>query len=331
MRPWSLPGTNRLRFALHGGQRLHRNGRPVPVRLSGILIEQEGQQYIWSSVEDISAIRQASMLEKRLRQIFEYSGEELYLFDGESLCFIQVSRGALENLGYTQEEMQKLRIPDLKPDYTPETFLELTVPLRDGLQPLLVFETRHRRRDGSFYPVEVRLQYSREQDEVFFFAIVVDLTERKRIEQELLEHRNHLEKLVARRTVQLQEANRELEAFSYSVSHDLRAPLRAIDGFSLALMEDYGQQLDETALDFLGRIRNGAQKMSLLIDDLLQSSRINQADLKWQSVDMAKLAQDICAELQATDPRRDVRLIMGEDLRVAGDLRLLHIMLSNLR
>ncbi|HFD87466.1 MAG TPA: PAS domain S-box protein, partial [Gammaproteobacteria bacterium] len=309
---------------------IHKDGSLVPVRLSGMLVEQKGERFIWSSVEDISALHQASMLERRLRQIFEYSYEEFYLFDGESLRFIQVSRGALDNLGYGPEEIEALTPLDLKTDYTPKDFAKLIAPLRHGKQPLLVFETRHRRKDGSFYPVEVRLQYSKEQGRSFFFAMIVDLTERRRIEKELADHRAHLEALVVQRTAQLEVANRELEAFSYSVSHDLRAPLRAIDGFSLALMEDYGQQPDETALDFLQRIRGGAQKMSQLIDDLLQLSRINKGELKWMPVDLAILAASVWEELQAVEPQREVELILGENLEVEGDPRQLRILLNNL-
>ncbi len=318
------------RYGPYEKEYIHADGHLVPVRLTGLLVERAGKRYIWSSVEDLSTLRHASMLEKRLGHIFEHSYEELYLFEGERMRFLQVSRGALENLGYTMEEMRQLTPLDLKADYTADSFAELIAPIRNGECPLLIFETRHRRKDGSFYPVEVRLQYSDEGSAAFFFAIIMDLTERKRNERELAEHRLHLESLVARRTAQLEAVNRELESFSYSVSHDLRAPLRAIDGFSLALMEDYGRKLDGTALDFLDRIRRGAQNMNQLIDDLLQLSRISKSDLKWQTVDLARMATEIWAELQAADRRRKVTLVLGENLQVRGDARLLRILLTNL-
>ncbi len=320
----------RGRYGPYEKEYIHADGHLVPVRLTGLLVERAGKQYIWSLVEDLSTFRHASILEKRLCHIFEHSYEEFYLFDGESMRFLQISRGALENLGYSMEEMWQLTPLDLKTDYTAESFAELVAPIRKGERPLLIFETRHRRKDGSFYPVEVRLQYSDEGGVAFFFAIIMDLTERKRNEKELAEHRLHLESLVARRTAQLEAVNRELESFSYSVSHDLRAPLRAIDGFSLALMEDYGRKLDGTALDFLGRIRRGAQNMSQLIDDLLQLSRISKSDLQLQTVDLAIMATEVWAELQATDRQRKVNLVLGENLQVMGDARLLRILLTNL-
>ena len=104
----------------------------------------------------------------------------------------------------------------------------------------------------------------------------------------------------------LQAANRELESFSYSVSHDLRAPLRAIDGFSLALVEDYGDKLDQVAQDYLQRVRNGAQRMGRLIDDMLQLSRISRIDLNSEGVDLGQIATEVLAELRAGEPERQV-------------------------
>ena len=110
----------------------------------------------------------------------------------------------------------------------------------------------------------------------------------------------------------------------------MRSPLRAIDGFSLALIEDYSDQLDETALDYLNRVRQGAQRMSALIDDLLQLSRINKAALNWQNIDLSQLAKHIISELQATEPDRHITFIIGQNLTVKGDEKLLRIMLENL-
>ncbi len=135
---------------------------------------------------------------------------------------------------------------------------------------------------------------------------------------------------LVQRTAQLEAANKELETFSYSVSHDLRAPLRAIDGFSLALAEDYSESLDETGLDYLNRVRNSAQRMGHLIDDLLQLSRINNRVISFKTVDLTALAREVMDELQAIDPDRKVNFSLSEDLQVEGDPRLLRIMLDNL-
>jgi len=685
----------------------HKDGHSIPVRISTRLIERDGEPLIWSTVEDISALLEMEALHNRLQHILEHSFDEIYLFDDETLGFIQVSSGALHNLGYSLAEMQQMTPVDLKPDYTRQDFSKLLDRLRRGEQQRLVFETRHQRKDGSCYPVEVRLQYSAHEERPIFFAFILDISERKqaieairknqeryslaarigrsgawemwpaqgklffdenltrllgyeghelsenladwvdtvpeharaevaaalqsvvdgeageysiehpvlrkdgsigwvyvqgavvsqpgeqplrivgssvdiserrRAEQALqltqfsldkapdgvfwmqqdgsvnyvneeacrslgytrqellgmhvwefdpdfpaeqwpkhwqsirklgrisletrhqakdgsihpveisavytkygdLEHHSafvrdiserkqaeqqlkqlneELEQRVEQRTAmlkhqaqiidqthdsivttdlegtieswnqgaerlfgvaaqdavgrhisfvypqrehaflaesviqplqekgqhevevtmcradgtefpghlslsmlfddsgaprgmvgytidisdikkreqaldqltaQLQASNRELESFSYSVSHDLRAPLRAIDGFSLALVEDYSDQLDGIALDYLQRVRNGAQRMGTLIDDLLQLSRVSRGELKFEPVDLGAIATAVIQELRAGEPQRQVSLTLGPDLRAMGDPRLLRVMIDNL-
>lgn len=129
---------------------------------------------------------------------------------------------------------------------------------------------------------------------------------------------------------QLEAANKELEAFSYSVSHDLRAPLRAIDGFSLALLEDYTGQLDAQGQDFLHRVRAGAQKMGQLIDDMLQLSRLTRGEMHIAPVNLSALALEIIEDLRRSDPTRRVEFLCAEGLDARGDERLLRAALSNL-
>jgi len=125
-------------------------------------------------------------------------------------------------------------------------------------------------------------------------------------------------------------ANRELAAFSYSVSHDLRAPLRALDGFSQALIEDYYDILDEEGHGYLNRIRAASQRMALLIDDLLKLSRLTRGELNLGPVDLSALARAIAAELQKTEPTRKVDFRITEGLNVTADPNLLKIVLENL-
>lgn len=139
-----------------------------------------------------------------------------------------------------------------------------------------------------------------------------------------------LEQRVEARTAALERANRELEAFSYSVSHDLRTPLRAIDGFSQALLEDYGDNLDDTGRDFLKRVRSGAQRMGQLIDDLLKLSRVSRSTLTRETVDISALASEIIAELRNQNSQREVAVKIAEGLTTVGDAQLLRIALENL-
>jgi signal transduction histidine kinase len=142
---------------------------------------------------------------------------------------------------------------------------------------------------------------------------------------------NHeLESRVADRTAQLQAANQELEAFSYSVSHDLRAPLRAIAGFSQALLEDSAGQLDKAGLGHLRRLREGANRMGQLIDDLLGLAQVTRSELRRSRVNLSELAETVVAELRKRQPERQVELIVKPGLMATADASLLRIVLENL-
>ena len=154
--------------------------------------------------------------------------------------------------------------------------------------------------------------------------------ERLQSEESLRQLNAELEQRVASRTAELAAINRELESFCYSVSHDLRAPLRSMDGFSQALLDDYGQQLDEAGHDFLNRIRSNCQRMARLIDDLLHLSRLTQAQMRHQSVDLTALAQAIVAELRQAEPERTVDVRIAPGMVVIGYPVLLRAALANL-
>ncbi len=156
------------------------------------------------------------------------------------------------------------------------------------------------------------------------------LIENARLYQEAQSLNMELEQRVAQRTAQLEAANKELESFSYSVSHDLRAPLRAIDGFSLALLEDYTAQLPPQGQDYLRRVRASAQRMAELIDDLLNLSRVTRAPFASQPLNLSELAESVFAELQRTQPERRITISVAPNLMVNGDPHLLRIMLENL-
>jgi PAS domain S-box-containing protein len=153
-----------------------------------------------------------------------------------------------------------------------------------------------------------------------------DITNRKTAEEKIVQLNTELEQHAA----SLVAVNKELEAFSYSVSHDLRAPLRSIDGFSQALLEDYHNKLDEQGKDYLTRVRMASQRMAQLIDDLLNLSRVTRSEIHIESVNLSEIAEDISYELQRTQPDRKATFHIAEQIRVQGDSRLLRIMLDNL-
>jgi len=146
-----------------------------------------------------------------------------------------------------------------------------------------------------------------------------DITEKKKLERDVVKARDVAE-----------ASNKELEAFSYSVSHDLRAPLRGIDGFSEALLDDYRDKLDATGKNYLERIRAGTQRMGSLIDDMLKLSRVSRAELKRESIDLSEMVQAILLTVRQNNPARDVKVSIQKDIIIDGDRHLLEIALTNL-
>jgi light-regulated signal transduction histidine kinase (bacteriophytochrome) len=158
-------------------------------------------------------------------------------------------------------------------------------------------------------------------------GVFVDLY---RARQELRRYRNQLQELVEERTTALTAINRELEAFSYSVSHDLRAPLLAFDGLSQALLEDYGGRLDDRARDYLQRMRGASRRMGSVFDGLQSLFQVTGGDIHREKVDVSAMAAEIVEEIVASSPARDVIVNIAPDLAVSADVRLLRILLGNL-
>jgi signal transduction histidine kinase len=153
------------------------------------------------------------------------------------------------------------------------------------------------------------------------------IAEQKKV---IIEHTANLEKKVTERTKELEISNKELEAFSYSVSHDLKAPLRIIEGFSRALEEDYGEELDDTAQDYLSRVRIGSYKMSLLITNLLQLSKVTRQELNKDVLDLSKLCEKSANNINEQHPERSANIDIQENMQAMGDTNLIEILLDNL-
>ncbi len=161
-------------------------------------------------------------------------------------------------------------------------------------------------------------------------CLIHDVTDRKKKEDEARIRTVDLEKRVGERTAELTSANKELESFAYSISHDLRAPLRGIDGFSHLLAEEYGEQLDAQGKGYLERVRAAAQRMGTLIDDILELSRVTRHSMRRSQVDLSRLAKEILEEQAHSAPERALEVAIAPDCTAFGDPQLLRVMMQNL-
>ena len=231
--------------------------------------------------------------------------------------------------GYEPSDVMGRPFSDfIHPDDLPEIAASFSRVLAGQLEPS---EYRLRTRSGEYRWVRSHSRPIRDGGQVVGIqGILSDITERVESERRVRQLNEELEQRVRERTAELEAACSELESFSYSVAHDLRAPLRAINAFSQFLLEDYRGQLLGDGLEYLNRLRAAAVRMAELIDDLLQLSRITRSTMHRAPVDLSAPACAIAAELRAAEPNRDVTVTIADSLVAYGDAPLLRVLLHNL-
>ena len=276
-------------------------------------------------LQDVTSLKQAEALSARLGRIIEDSRNEVYVFDSRSLRFLQVNRGARQNLGYSMAELAALTPLDLKPDITEAQFQAILAPLLDRTLDYLVFRTRHRRKDGSTYDVEVKLQLSRRETPPVFFAIIEDIGERKQAEAALLAAKQDAER-----------ANRAKSEFLANMSHELRTPLNVIIGFAELIEKEKLGPLGNPAYgEHARQIGDAGNHLLALISDVLDMSRLEAGNLTLHE-EQLDVAEVIRASLDLTGSRLQARAVsvglkLPEDLPwLRGDERRLKQVLINL-
>ena len=293
-------------------ERVCKDGSMVPISVTVSPIKNSNGKIIGASkvARDITERKLAEEAlrasEARYRMLFDYAPDGIVIVDSKGY-YLDANASICRTLGYTRDEFIGLNASDVvAPEEIPHIGQALDViKTKSEYQR----EWQFRRKDGSVFAVDT---IATAMPDGNLLAMIRDITERKQAQEAIHQLNSELEQRVIERTVQLEAANKELEAFSYSVSHDLRAPLRAVDGFSQAVLEDYGPLLPEPCREDLQTIRNGAQKMGQLIDDLLTFSRLSRLPLSKSAVDTGKLVRSVLGELNYKQKGRQI------DLRIAA-------------
>ncbi|MDO8934157.1 MAG: PAS domain S-box protein [Rhodocyclaceae bacterium] len=267
--------------------------------------------------------------EQKFSRIFQSSPVAISITRLADGRYIEVNDAYVRQLGWPRDEMLGRTSIDIGLWPDPDKRRLWVAQLRSR-EHVARHDALLRDRAGSERNILISAEVLEFGGEECALSFLYDITERKQAEAEIRQLNADLEERVKRRTVELTEVNRELESFAYSISHDLRAPLRGIDGFSRLLQEEYGDRLDGQGNEYLVRVRRATQRLGTLIDDLLELSRVARHDMRRVRVDLSALMADIAEDLRRAEPERSVAIAIEPGCVAEGDPQLLRVLLENL-
>jgi len=275
----------------------------------------------------LTSRRKLEESEARYRLLFQNHHSIMLVIDPRTGELVDANPAAASYYGWSREELLTMKVWDVD---TAEK-ASILAAMQEALgRKESIFHVQHRLRSGEIRDVEVHSGLIEDFGKQKLFSVIHDITDRIRAENEVRELNQTLEQRVASRTRELEEANKDLESFAYSVSHDLRAPLRAIEGFSSLLSEESTGQLGVNSLHYVDRINKNVKKMCLLIDDLLRLSGISRQAMKKSTVDLSSLAGEIIEDLKSQQPDRKVDVFIQDRLSASCDRALIQQVLFNL-
>ncbi|MGB5218228.1 MAG: PAS domain S-box protein [Smithella sp.] len=296
-------------FEIAGSSLVHNN------QVEGVIIN------LHDITERIYVEQSLRESEEKFRILTEYSPTAVMLYQNDK--WIYVNPAASEISGYSNEELLSKNFWDTVHPDDQKIVYERGLKRQRGETVFKRYQLRFFAKDGTLKWLDLSGATTTIGESPAGIVSAMDITDRKKYEEEIIRLNETLEQKVKERTA-------ELEAFSYSVSHDLRAPLRTIHGFGQALLEDCEKQLDEQGKSYLTRIKKATENMSDLIEDMLKLSRINRTEMDVVPVNLATIAKSIMNELQCAQPERLVSIIIADHLEDSADPRLMRIMLENI-
>ena len=298
---------------------IHYDGqiRWIECKYMRVEVRKNSPTYLCILIKDITKIKRSQRAlmegESLFRQFFDRAHEAIVVVDLSTGCICDYNQTALELLKYDGSEMLKQTPQSISPEYQPDGRLSAHV-IEATIQSALrnekpVLEWTGVDSEGRLIPTEIRINAVTSDSRTLIRASIMDITERKKAAAELQALNESLEQKVKKRTAELINANNQLERFSYTVSHDLQAPLRVITGYSTMLMEEYGAKLDGGAKDMLTVINGNIRRMGILIKDLLDFAKLGSHDCHKTTVDMEQIVMSVKEEVQFTQPECRARFL----------------------